>query len=1344
VFTSSTRLNRLLSLAFFLALAGCGDIGAGCGCNVQPLPNEWLPADQTVEGGGQIRVSQAGFQKLTAVIPGVINDQLGSGFCIDQGSTGYTLGTGADYCAPRGGTPEYNCTGQSNGCQVNVDLNSINLAVDSAADVLNIQVSIDINAGVPVNYSIIGIGGSCLITLDAQDIVGNIDVAFGVRPSDGELTISLANIRDFDFSGINISGCVVGDLADVVVDIVSALENSFLGPFINDLLAPVLDGLIQGFLPDPLGIEGLIDVGGLVGGISPGTEASLEGRFVPGGYVDLGGNGLSLGLITGINADEDTGTRGPSPTTRDPLNSEPSYCVPPIPAPDFSAPPASLPYAPNNRRTFSLRPAGEFGPTANFADDLVIGLSETTLDLGGHHAVTSGAMCLGVGTSLVAQLNLGTFSLLVPSLANLGDGTNPVLLVTRPQKALDFVVGTGTEEDPSLQIGLQAFEVDIYVFIYERYVRAFTMSLDLNLGVNLTFDQPPGMPATITPTLVGLSADNITVEVLNNEFVAESAQDLEGILPTIFDLAAGLLGDGLGAIEVPTFAGFSLNNLRVAKVTTSEDDFLAIYASLGTSAALRELGARFPSVVPALEKIDEGITPPTGPRLARAEVTLASVDTPAISSVRMALKGHPNGRLPVITLRAPSHDELGRPLEYSWNLGHGLWRPFRAPVDGAIAITDKALAWQGRYDIRVRSRVIGDYTTTSEPTELPVIVDSVGPEVVLDEARFDGQRFSVPARDLVSPATALRWAWGRPGDDQPWTDYAASASLDRETLEDLVVAGELAVYVVDEAGNVTRATTPIEFHGQAGEGGCACAAGSDTPSTGGVLLLLATVALLGRRRLGRGLARVAARVGAGDRRSLRRLSATVATWAGVLVVGGLLPACDCGGDPGVQACEVTEDCVLACPEGELPFCLGNTCVCIDDVPYGRIGPYSDVAVDSTNTAWISAYAESHGDLVVAQWNADGRVADEAWEFVDGVPDGPVAIPGSEIRGGITAPGDNVGKYTSIAVGPGDVPMVSYFDIENGALRFAGRFGGTWQIHTVDEGSGEIDPELGGETAGLFTALTLRADDGRPGIAYMALVSAGNGVVTAEVRFAAAQSATPTGPEDWLIIPVDSIVLPPVDEMNPDVYPLPGGLGLFIDAARDPATQAPVLAYYDRQNGDLKVARLNATSGAFEVSVLAGGDGTDAGWYPSVAVDDAGTVHASYLSATRDDLMYVTSAAPPSLVDDGYRIVGTTEDGLPKPEFHFVGDDSNMILLPGGPVVVYQDATSHELLYSALNSQGIWQRRTIAGAEDPFVGAYGFFASAVRNDEELVISNWVIDQQRGEQWVEIHRELVIVE
>ena len=108
--------------------------------------------------------------------------------------------------------------------------------------------------------------------------------------------------------------------------------------------------------------------------------------------------------------------------------------MPPIPAPDFAAA-ARDPAAITRAHLHPRCPAGAFDGIPEPADDLAMGLSETILDLAGHHLVTSGGMCLGVGTTLIDQLNVGTIGLLVPSLGELRRAaTIPLLLVTRPQK----------------------------------------------------------------------------------------------------------------------------------------------------------------------------------------------------------------------------------------------------------------------------------------------------------------------------------------------------------------------------------------------------------------------------------------------------------------------------------------------------------------------------------------------------------------------------------------------------------------------------------------------------------------------------------------------------------------------------------------------------------------------------------------------------------------------------------------------------------------------------------------------------------------------------------------------
>jgi len=1294
VFVRSKSLDVVISLLFVLAMGACGNFGSCGACSaVSPLPGGKLPADQTVEGGAQIRVTPSGFNKLTSVLPSLVNQALANGFCVPQGQVGSlgTLGTGARWCDRNVGQ----CTP---GCDVDVNLNSLVPTVTSNQQ-LNIRLSLSIATTVHITGKVVGIGFDCNLGISSNNLNGDFDIAFAINPTTGELDIHLQRINSFQL-GLDFSGC--GPLSSVG-DFLSAFLDSFIGQFIIQLLTPTIDDLLQSFIPRPLGIAGMMDVGKLLAAVSPGTDALMEARIVPGGYVTLNGGGMSLGVITGLNADEDPATRGPG------LASEPNLCVPPIPPPNFGAPPASLPIT--SRSTYALGVANEFNGAPEPASDIAMGVSETTLDLAGHHAVTSGAMCLGVGTSFINQLNVGTISLLVPSLSELqsDQGNDPLLMVTRPQRALDFTIGDNTPASPAITIGISHMEVDFYAFLYERYVRAFTMDLTMNVGVNLEFEQPPGMPAVIKPSLVGISSSAVEISVLNSQFVKETPDMLEAVLPTVFDLVTPLLGQ-LPDVQVPEFAGFALQNLSIKHVKTTQDDFLALFASLAPGAALKALAKQDHLAATAVAQLEQG-TLSQGAR-STAIAQLARVATPEPAKVRAALAKAAGGEMPKVEFTVPRFDAQGRELEWTYNLNGGLYHPYTAPATAQLTVADRAFAWQGKYTIGLKSRVKGDYHTVSEEQRFPVIIDSAPPTVFADKAAWDGDAVVIPIFDIVSERN-VQYAFGKPDSDAPqsaWFDGSVRAT--RADLAPYVVDNQLAVYAKDEAGNTTVALIN-PFHGQPGEGGCACET-SRSPTTGGLVLVLLVGGVLFVRRK-------------------RRLVKKLGLWAAMSIVMSVVPGCSCGKPSG--ACETVADCDGFCDQG-LPFCLDNQCVCNDDIPVGHLGPYSDVAVGG-GAIWVSAYHQSYGDLVVANAQA-GRIPDTAWEWVDGVPDGPVVVPDSLIRHGIAESGPDVGMYTSIGVAPDGTPVVTYFDRDTGSLKFAARVGGTWQNHVVDAGTGSLG-ELGA-LVGMYSSLTLRSDDGRPGVAYLAHVADANGA-RAEVRFAAAQTPFPTSPGDWMMWVVDTAPLPPDDPNNPNIYPLPTGLGLFVDATRLP-NQAPVVSYYDRSNGQLKIAKFDPSIGQFATPIVLDGASVnvDAGWSPSVAVDPQGVVHVAYVNASHDNLQYITDAASTQaeVVDDGYRVVGVTVDGLPKPEFHFVGDDAGLVLANGGtlPMIAYQDSTTEQLELAVKQQNGTWKRTDIAGATDPWPGAYGFFAAAAVTATDIVMSTWVIDQPTGENWVEV--------
>jgi hypothetical protein len=1323
VFVRSTRLNQLLSLVFIFAMGACGNFGGCSACgSVGALPADTpqtlkgLPRDQTIEGGAQIRVTPQGFTKISQAVKQILNQSLAGGFCVPKGEIGNCssgfLNTGACYCA--GSQP-----GCSPGCKANVQINpgAGGFNVTPSGNQLRIDLSLSLQTQIVITGRALGINlGSCTMNVSSPNLNGSFNVALGIKAVDGELDLRLAGINAFQLN-LDISGCgILGDLASIVGDLVDAINGSFINQFVFAALTPVLNNILQGLLPNPLGLAGMMNVGNLLEGVSPGTDGFMEARLVPGGYADVVNGGLSLGLITGFNADEDPSTRGPG------LTSEPHLCVPPLPAPNFAIAPAQLPLS--GRNTFRLDRAGAFtGGGANEPNaDIAMGISETTLDLAGHHLVTSGGMCLGVGTSFINQLNVSTIGLLVPSVADLGsdEGNDPLLLVTRPQRALDFTIGNNTATSPAITIHIQNMEVDFYAFLYERYVRAFTMELTMNVGINLDFAQMPGQPATVTPTLVGISSSEVQVKVLNKDFVKETTMRLEMVLPSVFDLITPLLGQ-LPAIQVPTFAGFSLSNLSIQKVTTSQDEFLAIYASLGAAAMLKKPDALTQFDAALREALQHELTPIEGQSTGKAR--LVNVDVPDVAIVRRALTNEPQGKLPEVVFEVDRVDVHGRELEWTYNLNGGLfhqWQP-----GGTLTIADRAFAWQGKYTVGLKSRVKGDYTTTSAVSETPVVIDSVGPNILEKKATWEGSTWNVPLWDIVS-GKHTSYAFAKPGDAEPqlvWIEGGA-AEITRDALKKFVENNEVLIYAKDELGNQTVALV-APFHGQSGGGGCNCET-SGGPNTGSIaLFVIVGFLLVGRRRT---LAVI---------KRHQRVVTNVALWVGLSTVISLVPGCSCGSNSD-KSCETVADCGPDfCAPGEIPYCIDNTCVCSDDIIIGRVGPYSDVAVGSDGTIWVSAYAQSYGDLVVAK-AIPGRLPDEGWERVDGVPDGPIVVEGSKYRRGIAEKGEDVGMYTSIAVGADGGPMVTYFDRDKASLKFAHKGSAGWEIHTIEDGSGELG-EFSGELVGMYTSITLRSDDGRPGVAYLAHVADVDGT-RAEVRFAAAQTPFPQSAADWQTWVVDKAPLPAVDPNNPEIYPLPRGLGLFVDVARLPNNE-PVVVYYDRANGDLKMSKFNASTGQFAAPVLLDGSGNiDAGWAPSVAVGPDGKVRVAYVAATGDDLKFIVEGSAPEVVDDGYRVVGVTVDNLPKPEFHFVGEDAGLVLANNGqtPMIAYQDATTQELLLTEKRSDNTWARNSVAGAVEPWPGAYGFFAATAVTPTEIVMSTWVINQPLGENWVEVFK------
>jgi uncharacterized protein (TIGR03382 family) len=465
---------------------------------------------------------------------------------------------------------------------------------------------------------------------------------------------------------------------------------------------------------------------------------------------------------------------------------------------------------------------------------------------------------------------------------------------------------------------------------------------------------------------------------------------------------------------------------------------------------------------------------------------------------------------------------------------------------------------------------------------------------------------------------------------------------------------------------VDRPAGVAEFHGTAdGSGGCDCGASTDPGTGAGGLLLLGLVVIGLRRR----------------------------AW---LVAAALAIVAGCGGDPADDDGGGEPDPTVVTP--------------------GPTGRWASMATDGDRTV-LAAYEQSFGDLVLAEIDGEGV---PAFRVVDGAPAEPVVLDPTGYRAGVSAPGADVGAWTSVAIAGGRA-QIAYQDRDRAAVMLATESGDGWAVTDVDLPDGD-------QRLGAFASLVIDAA-GRPAIAYLAethLPAAADadddpGQIRAELRLARATAATPAGPADWSIEVVDEVTVP----ASPD-FDLPTGTGLYASAG-SLADGRLAIAFHRDQTGDLMLAVERAEGGWQLIELDAGADRYRGPW-STLAVDDAGDVWVAYQDAVDDRLLAIRwneteGAAAPELIDDGRR------DG-DRP--HSMGGGAHLLISPSGPAVAYQDGTTADLLWASRADDGSWARGTLLAGE---VG-YGFHIAAAG----AWVSTYAYDQAH---WPPGHTEVVRV-
>jgi hypothetical protein len=1315
------RISSYITLVgMSLAVAVGWGCGGGGGCGLGPLPKDpapvGIPYSQVIEGGAQARVTKPGFDKLSSLVPTLAQKALAQGFCVPKQTQNLLIGDVSE-CGQM--------CGQGAGCPVQITLRGdisppggIGISVpDGTNPTIHIDAAFDVNVPMQIDAHLFGIGFDvCTMNVSSPGTHVIADVNLGIDPTTGELTINLGNIDKFNLN-LGFSNCgFFSDFLDAVAGAVNGIINSFIGQFIIGLLKGPLNSIIQGFLPNPPGLAGTMNMGKTLASLNAPADANLEVFLVAGGYVSAFGGGLNLGLLSGINSDRDQSTRGAG------LTSEPSLCVPSRPVPDLGGPPWNLPFL-TARRDFQLDAAPEFAGNPDPMDmngvtqDLAIGISRTFLDLAGFHLYNSGSLCLAIDGAAIAQLNAGTVSVLVPSLQNiLEDRKSPLALVLRPQTPLNFMLGAGTPQDSLIHVAVSDMRIDFYAFIEQRYVRLFTLALDMNVGINLAITMDMAGNPAVQAMVTGIDKSSVMARVSNSDLLQEDPAKLAKQLLSLIDIAVGQLMGALKPFPLPSLMGFSLDGLQITRVQTKQDDFLAIYGDLVQNPMM--MMAQIPQNIVPVARTPHGVE-------TMAQILDVSVPPgDVIAQAMLADKLDPSN-LPSVTLAlGGNHDNL----EWQVKVDAQGWHPWSA--NARPTISDPSFILQGHHKLQVRARIQGDWLSEDQTPQLfDVLIDSVPPEL---HPVAEGGQLKFGGWDNVTDDKNLRYSWSTPAGFTK-LDTINSLSYDDAWAASKSGTEPFSMKVVDEAGNENIFTLDLPgmtaFHGRTttpSSGGCGCSVGGARRDGEGALALLSLFSLgglLAWRRLRRAPARTE-----NLPKPVKRNNAPAAL-AAIVVAASLNAGCNCG-DMASNSCHVDDDCRgTMCDNGTIPQCQSGTCGCIPDVAIGEIGRYASLAMRGP-TAYIAAYNNTYGDLMIGHISPPGVV--DNWEFVDGIPETESPDnPASNVRGGITDPGDDVGRFASIQVNPSGDPVIAYYDQTNASLKFASFGAVRWHTHTVDKATGV--PGMGGDDFGRYASLTL-GKDGSPGIAYYAEVKKGaSGMREGQLRFAQAKTPFPSAATDWVITTVETRVMPTVDPKAPPSL-LPEGIALFCASARK-SDGSPVVAYYDYPRGNLRYVEYSASTSKWGTAEILdgedamGGDTGDVGQYPSVVVDGM-VSHITYVDASHDNLLYVdTMNKTPEVIDDGYRPKDEqTQDGLDSPVYHLVGDSSSVQILQGKLMVAYQDSTVEQLRFATKDPMTMkWELSTVAGHGTPFSGSYGFYAQVRIAGSAAVLSSYAINQ-----------------
>jgi hypothetical protein len=837
--------RRLFLAVFVLLVASCsgGGCSSGCSsCGVAPLPGGF-PKSGTIPNAASVRVTRSGLDFLQENLGTLAGNALGAGtkggvatFDIPK-----TSQSGADICSTSGAPvpPQ---------CQAEIDIGNAKLRIDA---ITPNRVKLDGVLPVRIRdlpATLIGFIKTYVVAGDKTQAPSQDLCADGLRgaasfpykevPIDIELPlVTETRIPRDGYTKLDVDNAVItigiteddveicddtcggASICQGALDFVKGFAFDALAGGIKDQVKSALSGAFctapspgvsppcpNGSQPndaDPtkatkcvytddtskcvpalLGMDGRLDLSTALASVSPGTQGGLDFVLASAGDMnpspgeatlpawtprkppvpaeDNNANGVSLSMLGGA------------------LPVAKTKCVDVVqdnPIPQGIPVPAEL-----LANTITPWPAGTPGP------HLGVAIAGRYLSYAMVSAYNSGALCLGVSSDSVDQLQSGYLSLLAPSIKNLTfEQKNAAAAVTtRPGAPPKVTIGGGTDvkTDPLLSIELDRFAADFYVYASDRFVRIFTYTADVTIPVNLQTGKDPktNPDGGLLPVIGDLKIANAAVT--NNELLLfeDAAPISDAVTGLLGSLIGQFLGGGLNPIDVSgalASAGLSLDVPAggIRKLTSGSDDFIGVFANLaGAPGAARE----------------EADT--------RAALLERIVDPGA-----MGLGTAVRARFP--KLRVAVEGVASKPTEHTWWVDDG---PHAAWSTGPEILVDgDAMLLQGKHVLHVSARVVGQTASEdSTPAEIPFVIDTLAPVIEAERDADDGARAEVRAWDFVSRPEALVERHRQPG-DAAWSPWRALAPDGSAALAGLDAARGVDVEVKDEEGNVAQVTLAL-------------------------------------------------------------------------------------------------------------------------------------------------------------------------------------------------------------------------------------------------------------------------------------------------------------------------------------------------------------------------------------------------------------------------------------------------------------------------------------------------------------------------------------------------------